>query len=362
MLFTKHHWFFLVLLSTLLLLGCSRENTAQHDQKHILFLGDTSFGENYQEKLSTNILEEKGYDYSLKNFTDILASADIAITNLETPLTNQRESELEEIKSYIHYSNPEKATETFAKFGMTIFSLANNHTLDMGKKGLKDTINAIEKNDMQYFGAGIDEEKSNKYFIHKIDDNISVVVIGAFEYRNSYDKKYGFYANEEEPGVNTLDVTEMAQQIKKIQTERPNALVVVFPHWGKNYAPTTPLQEKYARQMVDFGADLIIGHGAHVLQKTEKYKGKWILYSLGNFMFNSPGRYQKEDVDPFSLIADLVISNEKKYLRLYPIFTDNRITEYQSRFVTKEEFKRASKKLNGKKGQDNFGYFVEVEL
>ena len=85
--------------------------------------------------------------------------------------------------------------------------------------------------------------------------------------------------------------------------------------------------------MINAGADLVIGHGAHILQEIEYYKGKWIIYGLGNFVFNSPGRYQKRNVKAYSMAAMLNIQevggNIRSSLYLYPIFSDNLITNYQ---------------------------------
>jgi hypothetical protein len=181
------------------LCGCT-PNHMEEVKHEILFLGDASFGENYQEKLSTNILEKNGYEYSLENFEKKLTTADLVIANLETPLTNKRESELTKEKSYVHYSDPQKATDAFSAHNMTAFSLANNHTLDRGEEGLYDTIKALKEKGMYSFGAGMDEEESNKYFIHKFDTDFTLAVISAFEYRNIYDKKYQFYADGKNQG------------------------------------------------------------------------------------------------------------------------------------------------------------------
>jgi hypothetical protein len=96
--------------------------------------------------------------------------------------------------------------------------------------------------------------------------------------------------------------------------------------------------------MIDAGANLVIGQGAHLLQGIERYRDRWILYNLGNFMFNSPGRYQKKNVPPFSLVALLGLQPAGDgvllSIKLYPIFTDNLVTGYQSRPVTQSEFRR----------------------
>jgi poly-gamma-glutamate capsule biosynthesis protein CapA/YwtB (metallophosphatase superfamily) len=130
--------------------------------------------------------------------------------------------------------------------------------------------------------------------------------------------------------------------------------------------------------MIDAGADLIIGHGAHMMQEVEKYRGHWIIYNIGNFIFNSKGRYKRYKVEPFSLVVQFVLTEKsigiEKILRLYPILTDNMITKYQSRFLTKDEFDKAYLLLLKKSddtwrfkkdiriGRDDIGRFMELSM
>ncbi len=79
-----------------------------------------------------------------------------------------------------------------------------------------------------------------------------------------------------------------------------------------------------------------------MMQEIENFKGKWIVYGIGNSIFNAPGRYNFYNAKPYSFIAELIIKKEmdtlKKYLRLYPIYTDNLSTDYQIRFLDSDEF------------------------
>jgi hypothetical protein len=96
-------------LTIISLLICAISLTAcvrQDNSVSVLFVGDTYFGETYQEKLEFNILEEGGYNYSLYNFISILEDADLVIANLETSVTYLKESLYEGEKDYIHRSNP----------------------------------------------------------------------------------------------------------------------------------------------------------------------------------------------------------------------------------------------------------------
>ncbi len=357
-----------ILASILLFSGC-HSTTSNPDsivkkkrESSILFLGDTSFGENYQEKLKTNILETKGYDYPFRNFDSILQSVDLTIANLETPIVDKGTSPLKDKKKYIHWVNTEKTLITLLKHGIHTFILANNHSMDFGNEGLDSTLDSLQKYNMTGFGAGRTTEEAKMYFTYQWQNDLTLAVLTGFPYNKTYNEKYNFYTNNEHGGVNMLDSEELRRQIQEIHKNYKNPFIVVSPHWGNNYKKITKSQVDMAHKIIDAGADLIIGHGAHIAQQTEEYKGKWIIYNLGNFIFNSPGRYQKLNVPPISLIARLTSTEEEILLRLYPIFTDNLITNYQSRFVTKTEFQRATTIQNGQKGRDEYGYYMEINL
>jgi hypothetical protein len=344
-------------------LGFLLRGNLANENFRILLLGDTHFGENY----GSIDLDELGYEYSFERFEAILERADFTVLNLETPLTDVKESPLEG-KSYTHWSNPEKGGATLGRLGVDAVSLANNHSMDMGAEGLRDTFEALEANAIEYFGAGDNEEEASEAYVKKFvleDEEFYLVLIGAFEYSKKYNEEYSFYASEEDEGVNPLLLNKVSQQILALKNTLPNAYVIVFPHWGDNYKNADEAQRNAAHYLVDAGADMIVGHGAHMLQDVEEYKGKQIVYSLGNFVFNSPGRYQKLDVDPFSLILEL---NLRKSLgdidvemRLYPIFTDNLITDYRSRFVSEREFEKVVEKLGiDSVGEDEMGRYMKM--
>lgn len=305
----------------------------------MFFLGDTGFGESYGD---IN-LNEKGYDYSFKNFKQILESADYTVMNLETPLTTPDKPHLE--KTYVHWSDPIKGTLELKNEGVDLVGLANNHTMDYGIDGLKQTFEVLKENEIAWVGAALNDEDAIAPFVKNFtveDKKVSIVIIAVYS------------------GPKGIDSAKIASQIKDLKNKNKDIFVIVFPHWGNNYEDRTEKQQKKAYELIDAGADMIIGHGAHMLQEIEKYKGSLIVYSLGNFVFNSPGRYKSMDAPPFSLIAKLLVDENDFNLKLYPIFTDNLQTDYQGRFVTEDEFGEVVKllKLDGQTGEDEFGRYV----
>ena len=347
----------------------------------ILFLGDTSFGENYQDRLEEqgkgNVLKEEGYEYLFQNFADILTDASFTIANLETPITDLEESPFVGKKTYIHYTNIDKAPYHLSKYGFDLVSLANNHSLDYGDAGLTQTLSLLDKKSIETCGAGKNKEEADKVFrrTFTVENNtFEVALICVFEYMKSYDTTYHFYAEEDVPGVALLSVPDITLQIKEIKEESPNTFVVIFPHWGENYSFSSENQKKDARALLDAGADLVIGHGAHMFQEIEEYKGKWIVYNIGNFVFPSPGRYEETGAHPYGFIAELILSEGTaeiaRSLRLYPIFTDNLASDYQGRFVTEKEFQDASRiirerfagEVKFEEGESVYGKYFEIRL
>jgi hypothetical protein len=148
-----------------------------------------------------------------------------------------------------------------------------------------------------------------------------------------------------------------------------NAFVIVFPHWGYNYTWKTPKQIRLANMLMYSGTDVILGHGAHRIQEIERINGKPVLFSLGNSVFNSEGRFGKLNSESFSILTVLEFSSKNCQLKCYPIVSDNKITDYLPRFLTDSEMNEFIRVLNERtsskfdaypiKGKDSTGnYFV----
>jgi poly(3-hydroxybutyrate) depolymerase len=328
----------------------------------VLFGGDTNHGESYQEEYGKtsegNILEKKGYDHGLGQLSRLLQSVDYRILNLETPLTTKHDSPLAG-KDYLHYSDPVKSPAAFQRFGPVAYSLANNHTLDQGAAGLADTSAALSVAGAQSFGAGKSLAEAVKPLIQncRVDDHdFTLAVFGTFEYRKNYDEDYHFYARTNRPGVAPVDVPAVQKAIAELKRYAPDAFVVYFMHWGDNYQWKSADQVKTAQALRVAGVDLLIGHGAHTMQEVEHDKDGWIFYSLGNFLFNARGRYTAHKASPYSLplVVDFSMQNGhlQTGLRVYPILSDNQITDYQPRFVTSQELGEINTMLSEKSGWD----------
>lgn len=351
----------------------------------IVLVGDTSFGENYQQKLEDtgrdNILKSEGYDYPLAKMKAMLTEADLVVANLETPLTDIKISPFADKKSYVHWSDIAKAPEHLLKHNINVVSLANNHTFDYGKDGFKQTLDVLEQQKIHYFGAGRTQQEANEPFFIEgtvAGQTFSCAIIGAFQESTSYRRDFQAYADRSKEGVNPLNIDTMIKNIRAIKAYNPDTFVIVFPHWGYNYEWKSTAQTDQAKALIDNGADLILGHGAHMLQELESYRNKWIAYSIGNFMFNSPGRYEHYKAPPYSLLAKLIVEAGDEGLsltcRLYPIVTDNKQTQYQTTFVTDQQFNEVCQFLTNKntststllhglpRNKDQYGAYLALDI
>jgi len=327
------------------------------DSLSVLFLGDTHFGDNYQYdpkfNRGVNVINEYGHDYFFENVKNILRSSDVTICNLETPLT-KTPAPVSALKPYLHWSDPDKTAKYLIKYNIKNVTLGNNHVLDQGVTGFTETINSLQNAGINCFGAGNNSVEAIQPLINDVK-GVKLIVFGGFEYRAKYDAVYNFYADSLKAGVNRLDTIKLNEQILNYRKYFPDARIVIYPHWGSNYKQVNPRQIAFARSWINAGADIIIGHGAHTVQDIEMYKGKWIIYNIGNFIFNAPGRYQTTRAKPYGLMIRMVFSKDADKILLYPIHTNNKANDYQIRELNEEEFTELEDYLL--KGKFNYSSF-----
>lgn len=240
----------------------------------LAFVGDVLLGSTVE-----NLLKDHGYDYPYAHVSDLLGQADIAAANLETPVT--RRGEPEEGKMYVYRSHPD-ALPSFKEAGFDLVTLANNHILDYGVTGLSDTLKHLDEQGIHRVGAGMDEEEAYRPVI--IEKNgIRTGFVGL----SRVVPKGEWKAGPDHPGVaETYGYERALEAIRKAREQAD--LVVVLVHWGdERQEKPNRHQIHAAHAYIDAGADLVVGSHPHVLQGLEYYEGKWIAYSLGNFIFTT---------------------------------------------------------------------------
>ncbi len=217
-----------------------------------------------------------GVDYPFAPVAPALKQADIAVANLECSITLGGDPWP---KTYVFRAHPSMAVG-LARSGLNALSLANNHILDFGFAGLTETRRHLETRGLAVVGAGADRAEAERPLVYNVRGT-RVAMIAWVSYAPA-----DFAAGDARPGVAYLDdLDRMARQIEAAK-EQADAVVGRL-HGGREYEPLpTAQQQMAARRAVDAGADLVLGHHPHVLQPTEMYGGKLIVYSLGNFVFD----------------------------------------------------------------------------
>ncbi len=224
------------------------------------------------------LMEQLGYDYPFRKARGLLESADIAAGNLESAITDRGVPE--ENKEYL-FRGPVESLPAIRDAGFDVLSLANNHTLDYGWVGLQDTMDALDDHDIRHVGAGADDREAFSP-VYLEANGITVAFIGV----SNVVPEVSWKAGPRNPGV--AELYDPKRAVEAVREADQNAdLVVVMAHWGVERSETPEeYQVDKGRMLIDAGADLVIGSHPHVLQGMEAYNGKWIAYSLGNFVFN----------------------------------------------------------------------------
>lgn len=216
------------------------------------------------------------FDHIYKKVEIYTKNADISIINLETPLVKDPKR----YSTYPCFGSPVSVAKSLKKAGFDGVTLSNNHRLDKGETGIIETIEALDKNDLLHVGS-MDEKP---YLLIKRND----IVFALLNYTygtNGIKPKKGY-----ENAVNYLEDEEKIRE--DIREAKDNAdFVIVFPHWGTEYAKEpNSYQKKWRDIFYEEGVDVVCGTHPHVIQPFEMYKAEdceremLIYYSLGNYI------------------------------------------------------------------------------
>ena len=221
----------------------------------ITAVGDCTFcGEagSKSNKRFLQCVEENGYDYFFKNVRDLFQADDLTIVNLEGPLTT---AEKPKKHGYVFKADP-ACVQILTGSSVELCNLANNHSMDYGAAGLKQTAEVLAENGIGYCG-----------FTEAWNAELKGVKVTAM-------------------GFTKWDHT-VEQVTEAVAAARQGCdLLIVNLHWGwERQHQQCHEQVEMGHAAIDAGADLVIGTHPHVYQGIEKYKGKYIVYSLGNFCF-----------------------------------------------------------------------------
>jgi poly-gamma-glutamate synthesis protein (capsule biosynthesis protein) len=204
----------------------------------------------------------------------ILRDADLTVGNLECAITRDGHA----VDKPYTFKGPKSALPLLKKYFSAV-SLANNHSGDWGKRGFADELTLLQETGLPWFGGGANEREAHRPLVLTANGR-RVALLGY----NDFPPR-SFAARSNSPGTAWLVEREVVRDIQ--QARRQADIVILFLHWGEELeeAPL-PEQQALARRLIDAGADAIIGAHPHVTQTIDWYKGRPVVYSLGNFLFD----------------------------------------------------------------------------
>jgi poly-gamma-glutamate synthesis protein (capsule biosynthesis protein) len=273
---------------------------------HIIAVGDILLDRGVGE-----YLDESGHDYPYASIKEKIMKGDIAVANLECPLTDSGRAVLK--RPELIFKGNRLNAAALKGTGFDLLNLANNHTMDQGREGLMNTIKVLSSSGIRSLGAGMTRSEARKpVFIEKGRTRIGFLGYSDFP-------PEGYMYDEGKADVARADMKFLSEEVKSAR-KQCDFLIVSF-HWGKefDYYPSIR-QREMAHAAVENGADIIIGHHPHVLQSVEKYKDRLIFYSLGNFVFDRqlPGGTDE------SVIIDITVDSGRwSKIKIAPVRIEN---------------------------------------
>jgi len=220
-------------------------------------------------------MKKHGQAYPFAKTKELTTAVDFSFGNLETPIIAGRSIQPTEM---VFRADPGVEQE-LKTAGFNIVSLANNHIMNFGNAGLDETIAKLDAVDIVHAGAGQGSTLARAPAI--VESNGIRVAFLAYTYSGIQ------WTSESDMRYGPVGLSPDQVNVDVVEAEKVADIVVVSMHAGSEYAAVPNKQQtSFARSAIDAGADLVIGHHPHVVQAVEKYNGKFIIYSLGNFIFD----------------------------------------------------------------------------
>jgi len=256
----------------------------------------------------------KSYYFPEDIFEDIkeFINKDFSFIVIDTPVAT-----LYPPSGYPLYNAPIEMLDTLKKVGFNVMITSGNHSLDKGEKGLITTMENMIKKDLYYVGTNRTKEESNKYLILE-KNNIKIGILAYTFSTNGIPLPKG-----KDYLVNLINKQKIKNDLEKIKNLCD--FKIVYLHWGNiEYLDEIEESQKtLAKEIISYGADLIVGSHPHAIKPYENINGKWCFYALGNFFTDQYGVYRPEVKYGFILNISLLKYNDKVNLvskEIIPIF------------------------------------------
>lgn len=294
---TKFYSLLFLILISLSLVGCINNYTAKNQvpanninkstakkdlnnkkpditEIEILGMGDMIF----HQPIVKNYRTESGYDFTsiFSNISEDISKADLSIANFEGSINSNKN-----LSGFPLFNFPRESVMSLKQAGFDALSTANNHCLDSGVGGINETLDTMKEFEINSFGTNKKNTFKSKIL------NVKGVKVGLISFTDTLNGMDSLI-NGKEFMVNTFsdDFTKAIKELKE-----NSDVVIVYPHWGVEYNHIAgQRQEELKNQLIEAGADIILGSHPHVLQNAEDFEvngtRKFVIYSMGNALSN----------------------------------------------------------------------------
>ncbi len=266
--------------------------------------GDVMFARNMPGVLSS-------VESPFQNVENVTGSADLFLINFENAATSS--------DSAVKGDVPLKCDPSYVPLAKgnnnTVAVLANNHLFDYGVSGMQDTLKYLDEAGIKHTGAGDNQTQASMPVSSEINGR-NITIINYMDSNNfkEYSNEVMPQANGSNPGYSAYNSQLAKQQIQDAKANGSDNVIVYF-HFGNEYSQSpNEDQIKMAHEVIDDGADVVLGAHPHVTQGIEVYNGKPIFYSLGNFVFD-----QQNTVTHSAYIVEIDFVNDTEECTVYPI-------------------------------------------
>ncbi|MBR5288068.1 MAG: CapA family protein [Clostridia bacterium] len=248
----------------------------------ITLAGDTTLGSTpdlrKRDDCFENVAQEKGYGWFFSGLTDLFSTDDMTLVNFEGTLTESNDTK----EKKFNFKGPAEYTDILTLGSVEAVTIANNHIVDYGEQGKKDTIANLETAGITVSGGGI---------------------LGIFE-KNGVKVGMTGYCFPYKDGKK--DITKDVKALREAGCQ----IVIASFHWGSEYREDfTGEQRSIGRAAIKAGADIVVGHHPHIVQGVESYKDTYILYSVGNLVFG--GNVDPDDRDALAARLTFTVHEDR---------------------------------------------------
>ncbi len=297
------------------LLAVNIDQSAVVSTTTIVFGGDVMLARHVQ------VLQEQAgsYEAAWEQIRSVFSQADIAVINLESPLSDQPPFPTE---GFVFKAKPDNLIALRAA-GIDVAHLANNHFDNAGAYGMTYTIDALQEVGIQPVGVGTTTAAYAGHIVERAGVRIGFVGQG-------YDVPWN-RATDTTTGIAVIDLEQLQHSIMQLR-EHGADIVVAMMHAGTEYThESNQVQKDFAYTAIDAGADIVIGHHPHWIQEIEQYQGKYIFYSLGNLIFD---QNWSAKTSQGLVVRVAVVDGHIAHIGLLPVVIE---ANYKPRFANSDE-------------------------